>query len=751
MRSYLITVTGLVQGVGFRPFVYRIAADNKIMGWVTNRTDSVLINAQGSESALKIFLDQLRNNPPVLSKIDSVSVSEIEDEPYSEFSIKKSEDNSDTTSEISPDIAVCEDCLLDMKKQQNRIDYPFINCTNCGPRFSIIKDFPYDRDKTTMKPFPMCESCRSEYENILDRRFHAQPVACADCGPSMQMIIGKERIDALDEIYNRTVSMLEGGSCIVIKGMGGFQLVCNALDNDAVRRMRDLKQRDGKPFAVMFRNIESVKEYAFVSGPEEEALLSYRRPVVILKKKKDLAEGVSLRLDTIGCILPYMPFHYTLFERLSVSSLVFTSGNLSGEPIVIHNEEAVGKLLPVFDALILYNREIYNRTDDSVVRIVNNEERIMRRSRGYVPAPLKLDLNISGILAAGPELKNTFAVGLSKRAVVSQHIGDLENLETYNFYCETIERYKKIFRFNPEMVVRDLHPDYLSSRYADETGLPVVSAQHHHAHCASVMAEYGLNEKVIGIAMDGTGLGDDGKIWGSEFLLCDLSEYSRYTHLDYIPVPGGDKAAKEPWRMALSYIYRVYGRKLFDQNITFLKKLDTGKIELILSAIDSFVNTPLSSSMGRLFDSVSALAGLCSVNTFEAEGPIRLESVIDRTVTEHYPYDYKDTIHVDNLIRGVVDDIEAGVPVSTVSARFHNSVIDMIVATAMRMRKDTSVGKVVLSGGIFQNRYLLTKTEELLEEKGFKVYVPSKVPVNDGGISLGQLAIGAERRLKGCV
>ena len=747
--THIIQVKGLVQGVGFRPFIYRLARKYRLKGWVENSNDGVFVKVTGFDTGIKEFAGSIRSEAPAASNITSVSTKNVEFENFDDFKIVKSENRSDAITDISPDIAVCDACLEDMKTQPHRIEYPFINCTNCGPRFSIIKDLPYDREKTTMAPFIMCDTCRSEYEDVLDRRFHAQPVACNACGPVYQLNYNGKQINELKNILNAVSGLINEGKIVAIKGTGGFQISCDAQNEDAVKRLRKLKNREGKPFAVMFPDLKTLRQYVYLNDIEEKSVTSWCRPILILKEKKRLAPSISVGFDTVGAMLPYMPFHYQLFEYLNIPAIVLTSGNISDEPIVIDNDRALKTLTTIADAVLTYNRDIYNRTDDSVAMIVNNRERLIRRSRGYAPEPVNINLNVDGIFAAGAELVNCFCIGKGKQAILSQHIGDLKNLETLDFYSESYRRFKKLFRMEPEIAVCDIHPDYLSAKFAKELGVPVVEVQHHHAHIASCMAEYGLDEKVIGVSFDGTGLGDDGNIWGGEFFICDLESYERYNHFDYVPLPGGDKVTKEPWRTAVSYLYRYLGKEFFSLDIPFVENLDKEKTEFVIQAVDKEINCPLSSSAGRLFDAVSALTGLCTESKFHAEAPMRLESVIDMRVNHSYPFDFGETISFGDTIIDIVEDLLYGESVREISAKFHNTVINSVFAVVSQMRKETGLDKVVFSGGTFQNRYIMSNVETMLTLEGFKVYTQSRIPSNDAGIALGQLVIAAKRREKG--
>ncbi len=745
-NTYLIHVNGLVQGVGFRPFIYRLAHKYKLKGWVENSNDGVFVMVTGDDTQVGEFVQSIRNEAPAASNINSISKKVVNYEEFDDFRIVKSENRSDAITDISPDIAVCDACLDDMKTQPHRIDYPFINCTNCGPRFSIIKDLPYDREKTTMAPFEMCDTCRSEYEDVLDRRFHAQPVACNNCGPVYQLHFNGKIIDDLKEILTIVSNLIDEGKIVAIKGVGGFQIACDANNEETVKRLRELKNREGKPFAVMFSGLQTLREYVYLNDVEEKKITSWRRPILILKEKKKLAPSISVGFDTIGAMLPYMPFHYQLFEYLNIPAIVLTSGNISDEPIVIDNDEALERLTGISDAVLTYNRDIYNRTDDSVAMVVNNRERLVRRSRGYSPEPVNLELNVDGIFAAGAELVNCFCIGKGNQAILSQHIGDLKNLETLEFYDEAYSRFKKLFRMEPELAVCDLHPDYLSTKFAKELGIQVIEVQHHHAHVASCMAEYGLDEKVIGVSFDGTGLGDDGNIWGGEFFICDLRDYERYTHFDYVPLPGGDAVTKEPWRTAVSYLKKYIGDEFLNLDIPFVRNLDDEKTGIVLQAIEKNINCPLSSSAGRLFDAVSALTGLCTESKFHAEAPMRLESVIDMRMHHSYPFDFGKTISFGNTIFDILDDLLYGESVREISAKFHNTVVNSVIAVVSQIRKETGLDKVVFSGGTFQNRYILSNVETILTLEGFKVYTQSRIPSNDAGIALGQMVIAAKRR-----
>jgi hydrogenase maturation protein HypF len=757
-KSVKILVTGLVQGVGFRPFVFRIAVRSGLTGWVQNTNEDVRIEVTGTGSKIDSFISSLTEEAPTAAMIENISVAEAELQPFSEFTILKSHNFSDEITEISPDIAVCDECLSDLDIPGNRTDYAFINCTNCGPRFTIIEDLPYDRAKTTMRLFEMCPDCRNEYNSITDRRFHAQPIACNVCGPQYELIVNKITVRTdINTIIDYVADYITTGGIVLIKGLGGMHLACDAFNETAVEKLRNLKKRDGKPFAIMFRDIESLKQYANIDTIEEKSLLSWRRPIVLLEKKKktnksSIPGNLNAGLNLLGVMLPYMPLHYLLFRKLTTNAIVLTSGNISNEPILIDNVEATEKFSEAADAIVLHNREIFNRTDDSVVRIIAEKERIFRRSRGYVPSPVRTGFSADGIISFGAELTNCFCVGKGDKAFLSQHIGDLQSLETSMFYEKTIAQFIKLFRIKPSLIAVDMHPDYISTRTGlIFSALPIVMVQHHHAHIASCMAEHRLDEKVIGVAFDGTGYGSDRNIWGSEFMICDLNDFKRVTHFEYIPLPGGDSATEEPWRVAVAWLYKVYGRSFQNLDIPLLNKIDGNNIDMIIKMTDRKINCPLTSGAGRLFDAVASLLDLVQVATFQAEGPMRLESLVQNDIAGSYNFDVDETIGFDRTIREIIEDLLNNVEKVTIATKLHNTIILTIFDTVSAIRLKEGINKVVLSGGVFQNKYLLTGTIELLRKNNFEVYSHASVPTNDGGIALGQLAVASKRRELRCV
>jgi hydrogenase maturation protein HypF len=739
--------------VGFRPFICRLARKHGLLGEVDNRTDGVTVLIQGDLKTIDLFSNDLLKHAPPASVIKSIEINPAFLTGYSTFEIAESKSFDNQITEISPDIAVCDDCLDDMDKDPRRIDYPFINCTNCGPRFTIIQGLPYDRAKTTMKSFRMCSNCRSEYNNINDRRFHAQPIACNACGPAYSYKDPGKSLDNLKDILEEIALQIASGKSVTLKGMGGYHLMCDALNSNAVSEMRRKKQRDGKPFAVMFRDIETVKMYCYLDEAEEKELVSWRRPVLILKQKRLLPTPVSNGLGTTGAMLPYMPVHHLLFKSLPTPVLVLTSGNISEEPIIIDDIQAEEQLLKVSDSLLSYNRQIFNRSDDSVIRFINRQKCIIRRSRGYVPGPVDLGCNVDGLLAVGAEQKNSICFGKGTQAIMSQYIGDIKNPSTFDFFKDTIERLSDLLKFKSETLCCDLHPDYLSTQHAellsDELSIPLFRIQHHHAHIASCMAELGFDDPVIGISLDGTGYGLDGNIWGGEFMVADLKDFKRITHFDYVPMPGGDKAVHEPWRMALSYIFSSFGENFDYESVPVFRSIDRMTLALTREMIARSINSPLTSGAGRLFDAVAAIVGLCKTSSFDSEGPMRLESVIDTKTDEAYPFIVDKTILFPETIKAILKDLPRQ-KVSVISAKFHNTIAHIILEISKRIRSETSLAKVILTGGVFQNKYLCEKTITLLGNNHFRVFTNHVVPVNDGGISLGQLIIAAKRR-ESCV
>ena len=778
MNIYMATVTaqekavrllidGIVQGVGFRPFIYRLAGDLSLKGWVINRNDGVALHLQGDGVAVDRFCQLLPYLAPEAATITHMERQIAELQEYDRFMIGESRRQPGSITGISPDIAVCRECLEDIRVQPHRKGYPLVNCTNCGPRFTITGRLPYDRKSTSMKVFAMCPLCSREYNDPSDRRFHAQPVACNECGPAYGIEAGGNGSPAAgkedtDKIIGRLCAILENGGVAAVKGTGGYNLVCDALNEDAVQEVRLIKGREGKPFAVMFRDVDQIRRYCHASDEETGLLLSWRRPVVLLRNREGaavpLAPGIGSGLDSTGAILPYMPFHYLLFEKLNLHALVFTSANISGEPIVADDREA-GSLFGGRTSLVAgYNRKIVNPLDDSVCRITGGGLQIIRRARGFVPEPVGLPFSAGGIFAAGADLKNTFALGKGSRAFISQHIGDLEEYAVMGRYRYNTGRFSEMFSFSPLHVACDMHPDYHSSRYAremaDTAGCGTVNVQHHHAHLASCMAENGLNGKVMGVCFDGTGYGDDGMIWGSEFMVCDYTGFERYGHFSYIPLPGGEAAVREPWRVALACALLTGHPYAGEWSGTVLRGISAKALETVEKMVSKGINTPISCGAGRLFDAVSALLGLCLRAGYEGEAPMLLESICHPGTEDFYefgPGKGEGSFLVTgslNVIDQVLSDLAGRVPPAVIAAKFHNGMALAVRDGVRHMHRLTGIDRVMLSGGVFQNSVLLGRAVQLLREEGLQVYTNRLVPVNDGGISLGQLAVAAAKMNK---
>lgn len=767
MNCYKIIITGIVQGVGFRPFIYNLAQEQNIRGWVGNRDSDVIIEISANSAQLKDFIEKIKETAPVLSKIESIKFEPISFMEFKDFSIRESQTNAKGPIFISPDVCTCNDCVRELKDiHDRRYNYPFINCTNCGPRFTIIQDIPYDRDKTTMKSFEMCDRCRLEYTNPSDRRYHAQPVSCHDCGPRLSIANdeGKEISDSStgsDECIEYITKIIKGGGIAAIKGIGGYHLACNALDASAVDRLRRRKHRDDKPFAVMMKDIYTISKYCKLNDKEIQLLSSPASPIVLLEKVMAdvLPEAVARLNRYLGVMLPYTPIHHILFEQADFPEvLVMTSGNLSSEPIFYKDGEAVNGLVGIADGFLTNNREIYIRTDDSVTRVFKDKECISRRSRGYVPKPIKIDVNkllqiesdheVPSVLASGGELKNVFCMNRDNLFYLSHHIGDLENENTNIAFRDGIEHFKKLFDIKPEYVAYDLHPGYYSSQYAQELeNMKKFGVQHHKAHIASCMAENQLSGGVIGVAFDGTGYGEDGKIWGGEFFKGGYYGFVRAGHLEYIMMPGSDSAVKHPWRMALGYLYASGMHNLIQSSEEecqpLLNNISRSDIDFTVKMLDRKLNCPHTSSMGRFFDAVSALLGIKTDISYEGQAAIELEYYASEKDMEPYPVDLLNTesgfiINTSEIIKEIIREIKENKSKEHISSKFHTTIAEIVLQGCIKIRKQSALDKVVLSGGVFQNTTLLSLSVDRLKHNGFNVFTHSEIPANDGGIALGQ-------------
>ncbi len=768
-----ILVRGTVQGVGFRPFVYKLASRLAISGTVTNTSDGVVILAFADTEKVDLFIQAIGNEAPPLARITAVETKVArEDFPGDSFSILPSTTGESSETSIPPDISICSDCRSELDDPADRrYQYPFTNCTNCGPRFSIVTTIPYDRPNTSMHVFPMCDRCASEYSEPMDRRFHAQPNGCPVCGPAVSLHAGNgNRLPGPDALA-LAANLLAKGRIIAIKGLGGFHLAVDACSTPAVARLRERKNRPDKPFAVMAADLPCVKNICSLSPHGETLLLSPEHPIVLLPKnrKSRLAENLAPGIDDIGVMLPYTPLHHVLFQQPGCPEvLVMTSGNLSGRPICTANEEALDTLPEVCDNFLLHNREIVTRVDDSVVKIAGDGPIIFRRARGFVPAPVEIPWTLPKTLGCGGGLKSTFSLGQNRTVWTSQHIGDLDNLESYEFYRESILHFKKLLRFEPEISVCDLHPDYLSSHYATQLGLPLYRVQHHHAHAVAVMAEHGLEGQAVSIVLDGTGLGDDGSIWGGEILLTDLTSFERVGHFSQLRMPGGDAAAVEPWRMGLSALFTLYGEDgLHHGKLPHpLRQADQDKLSVISSMLSSRFNSPLCSSCGRLFDAVASLLGLRQISSYEGQAAMELESLarrglrpdwieraapaVEETDGEFIRHDKGQwEIRTDRLLQKVLGGLERKSGLEIIAAEFHIMVIVSLVQATNRIAANTGVDHVVLAGGCLQNVILLEGLNRLLRQAGYRVFTGNSLPVNDGGISFGQAVTGGLRHVSG--
>ncbi len=744
MQRKRIIIEGIVQGVGFRPFVYQAAQKIGVSGWVLNDSRGVTIEAEGQADRLAEFLRTLREDYPPLASISRFEEQDISLAGEDSFVIRQSQALEQRSAQISPDTFVCDDCLNELfDPADRRHRYPFINCTNCGPRYTIVTDIPYDRPKTTMAAFPMCPRCQGEYDDPASRRFHAQPNACPVCGPSLTLTDRRGLVLAGEDPLQQSVELLKAGKIVAIKGLGGYHLAVDACNDAAVAELRRRKVRDEKPFALMSFDLKQVERYAHCDETERRLLVGTERPIVLLRQKQ--GHPIS---DLVAPRNGYFGVMYLLLAE-GFPALVMTSANLSDEPIAYEDQDAQGRLGEIADYFLRHDRAIHTRTDDSIARVMAGKALLMRRSRGYVPRGVALPATQPSVLAVGGELKNAVCVTRGDRAFLSQHIGDLKNLEVFGSFECTVDHMLGIFDLTPGIVAHDLHPDYYSSRFAE--GLPDVpklAVQHHHAHLASCLAENGVEDEAIGVIFDGIGYGADGRIWGGEFLIGGFKGYRRVGHFRYLPMPGGDAATKEPFRMALSYLYQAFGDEL--PQLPFLQGIPPHELKLYLQMIKRGINSPQTSSCGRLFDGVAALVGLRDRVSYEGQAALELEMAIEGEGEEgKYPYDLYEEGELlifdpAAMIRALVNDLIQGKVVAVISARFHNTLACMVLDVCRRLRASSGIERVALSGGVFQNCYLTEKVVALLGENDFIVYTHSLVPPNDGGLALGQAIIAGQ-------
>jgi hydrogenase maturation protein HypF len=747
-KRLLIEVSGIVQGVGFRPFIYRLAKRLKLSGFVRNNARGVNIEIQGRADDTQQFLHILQNQPPPLAVITDIQSSEIKAGHQDSFQIISSDTNADKQALISPDIATCADCIDEMfDPGDRRYQYPFINCTNCGPRFTIIEDIPYDRPSTSMAEFRMCDNCQREYDDPGDRRFHAQPNACNICGPQISFLDHDGKEQKVDPLI-QTLQLLADGKIVAIKGIGGFHLAVDATNDAAVKRLRNRKRRFEKPLALMVADITTAREIAHIDEFTEKLLLTLQRPIVLCRRKDRTAisKAVSLDNDDFGIMLPYTPLHELLFRESDPKYLVMTSANISEEPICHSNEECRERMNSIADAYLVHNRDILTRCDDSVMRIWRDKPFFLRRSRGYTPRPIILNRSGRSVLAVGGHKKNTICLTRKNLAFLSQHIGDLENLATLTVFEHSIEYLKRLLEIDYELLVHDLHPDYLSTRWSMENAaVPLFGLQHHYAHILSVMAEQNLESDIIGFSMDGTGYGSDGKVWGGEVLLCNIHNFQRLAHFEYIPMPGAELAIRQPWRMAYAYI-KAHSEDHVNLIFKHFPELQS-KEQILAQMIQKQINSPLTSSLGRLFDAVAGLLGIKSAVAYEGQAAIILESYARRHGKNTVPdidsfiIEEKDStvcISARQVIKRLAGAMSNGESPYALSAAFHYALIEVFTSLAILFRGQAGIEDIALSGGCFQNTLLLSGLEMSLRQNGFQVYTNRQVPVNDGGICLGQ-------------
>ena len=753
-ERYRIKIKGRVQGVGFRPTCFRYANQFNLSGYVCNTSEGVLIEIEGKKENIDKFIEKIKNFPPPRAKIKEIDIERIEIKNEKVFRIIESKGNQDIKVEISPDIGTCKDCLKELfNKNDRRYLFPFINCTNCGPRFTITKKIPYDRKNTTMDEFIMCDECKEEYENVYSRRFHAQPNCCFKCGPEVKLIDnkGKEIFKNIEAI-KETSKLIKEGEIIGIKGIGGYHIACDALNEKSIKILRERKKRYEKPFALMAKNIDVIRRYCYINKYEEEILKSWESPIVLLKKKNEILPEIIAPINKyLGFFLPYTPVHHLLFYfEKNLDVLIMTSGNFSEEPIIYDDELAFERLKDICDFFLTHNRKIYINCDDSVLRVFNKKIYFIRRSRGYVPSPIEIPYNSKKIIfAAGSDLKNTFSFVKNNNVYLSQHIGDLENYFSIESYKKSIELFKNILEIEPEIIVYDMHPEYFSSKISKEIfkDLKKIEVQHHHSHIASCMADNKLkNEKVIGVAFDGTGYGIDGKIWGGEFLICDYENFERVAHLKYMPILG-EISIKEVWRIGATYLYKIFGDEFLNLEIEFVRKIDEKKWEIMKSQIENNINLFLNSSMGRLFDAVSSICGIRDKITYEGQASIELEMKMEKErKRKHYNYEIRKEKNVyiidpEIILREIVEDIKKKIGTGIISFKFHITISEIINQICKILRDERNINKVCLSGGVFQNVFLLNETIKLLKKNKFEVFIHNRVPANDGGLSLGQAII----------
>ena len=739
MKSIEIQVSGIVQGVGFRPFVYNLAIKNSLFGWVNNDDRGVNIALEGSSDLIEDFINTLKKFPPPLSKIDSINIKEKEIQNFPSFEIKESQTTSNKSTIISPDMAICNDCINDINDKQNfRYEYALTNCTNCGPRYSIINTVPYDRINTSMALFKMCEKCENEYKNPLNRRYHAQPVSCESCGPKIALYNNQNEelsrdINAIIDIAKK----IKEGEIVAIKGLGGFHLVCDATNDNAIKELRRRKNRPTKPFAVMFKNLEDIKKCATLSKKEEQILCSKEKPITLIKSKiSTLSSNLAPNINTLGCFIAYTPLHHILFKYLDVP-IVATSANLSGEPILRFKDEIIHKLENVVDFILDFDRDIINACDDSIVQVVNNDISVLRNARGYAPTSFKLPKkNNKNILALGANQKSTIALAFEDNLILSPYIGDLGSISSLEYFTRTIESFKRFYDFEADILVCDKHPNYESTKWAKSKivqGIEVVQIQHHYAHVLSTIAEFDLNKDVLAFSFDGTGYGDDGNIWGGEVFVANKKKYERINHIKYFKLLGGEKSIKEPKRVALSLLFDVYSlEQILNINNACVKAFSQNEIKLMHKIWQKGLNAPLTSSVGRVFDAIASFSGIAQTQTYEGETGLQIENAYNKNIKESYPFEINNKeINLKTCIKEIIKDKNK----EQICSKFINMLVEIIVEISNRNVEYP----IVLTGGVFQNKTLLELVSKRLDSMNKEYYYSKKIPLNDGGISIGQI------------
>ena len=742
-----LRIQGVVQGVGFRPFVYRLARTLGLAGWVQNSPDGVTIVVEGQEEFLSRFFQRLYDDAPASAHVANVERVLLHPQGIRDFVILPSQNGRNETG-LPPDLATCPQCLEEVfSSQDRRFHYPFANCTQCGPRFTITCTLPYDRATTTMVDFVLCAACQAEYQTPADRRFHAEPIACPRCGPHVWLKVGAHLSSSQEDAFSHAAQLVRQGGIIAIQGLGGFHLACDATNEAAVHRLRQVKDRLEKPLAIMLESLAQAHRYGQPTQAEVDLLTSPQAPIVLVRKQSPSALAPSIAPDnpSVGMMLPYTPLHHILLRKVG-RPLVMTSGNRRDEPLCKTAGEAETELAPHVDAFLLHNRPIHQRCDDSVFVVTETGPQPIRRSRGYVPFPIPLPFTSSApVLAVGAELKNTFCLLHESNAFPSQYIGDVSSLATQRHFTEALESFESLLNINPQVVAHDFHPEYATTHYAAALGLPQVGVQHHHAHIASCMADNLISEPVIGVAFDGTGYGADGAIWGGEFMVADFQQCERIAHFEYLPLPGGDAAIRHPARIAIAYLLALLGKL---PNLPFLKDVAPADVRLIPQLVNQRINTPLTSSCGRLFDAVAALLGLRQDVTYEAQAAIALEAASETITSDPPPYSFHldgQQIRLGSLFSQMVEEIQHEVPIAMIGRRFHATVSEIVHSVCHQIREQRGLSRVALSGGCWQNRLLLSITLKRLRASGFDVYTHHQVPANDGGISLGQAAVAAAR------